>query len=47
MDLEEKILKMLATELARAKQDSENLKEEDIEAEGLARITEFFDIIAA
>ena len=44
MDLEEKILKMLATELARAEADSNELEEE---LSGVDAVVELFDILAA
>ena len=43
MDLEEKLLKLISVEIARAKEDLEKLEE----AEGVNAVIELFDILAA
>ena len=44
MDLEEKLLKLISVEIARAKEDLEKL---EAEAEGVNAVIELFDILAA
>ena len=44
MDLEEKLLKLISVEIARAKEDLEKL---EAEPEGVNAVIELFDILAA